>query len=104
MSQLVDLTGFFGDPAALEKACAYVDQRMADAGIGVRFADGKVPQPTADPKVFTLPDAPSPPTSLKLYSNGVRLSSPGDFVLSGNQITYTQAPPVDATQVADYRY
>jgi hypothetical protein len=70
----------------------------------LNFADDEVPQPTADPKVFTLQNAPNPASSLKLYLGGLRQSAAGDFTLSGKQITYTQAPEAGLPHVADYRY
>lgn len=50
--------------------------------------NGIIPQPTDDPRVFTLPDAPNPPESLMLFLNGI-LQQPGaGFQLSGGVITY----------------
>jgi hypothetical protein len=50
--------------------------------------NGIIPQPTADPRVFTLPSAPDPPESLQLFRNGVLQEQGEDFDLAGPQITY----------------
>ena len=71
-------------------------------GTGSQTVDNEVPQATVDPKVFTLVNVPNPPTSLKVYVDGMRLRYPDDFSLSGNEITFVQVPV--GNQVADYRY
>jgi hypothetical protein len=79
----------------------------AGTGAAPNFADWITPTGTFDGtnKVFTLPQAPNPPASLRLY-RGRQVLKPGgvDFTLSGATITYTIAPPPTATHLAFYRY
>lgn len=79
----------------------------AGSGTEPNFADWITPTGTLNGtnKVFTLPQAPNPVASLRLY-RGWQVLKPGgvDFTLSGNTITYTIAPPPTATHLAFYRY
>ena len=79
----------------------------AESGTEPNFADWITPTGTLNGtnKVFTLPQAPNPPASLRLY-RGWQVLKPGgvDFTLSGATITYTIAPPPTATHLAFYRY
>jgi hypothetical protein len=79
----------------------------AGTGVAPNFADWITPTGTFDGtnKVFTLPQAPNPVASLRLY-RGWQVLKPGgvDFTLSGATITYTIAPPPTATHLAFYRY
>jgi len=79
----------------------------AGTGAAPNFADWITPAGTFDGtnKVFTLPQAPNPATSLRLY-RGWQVLKPGgvDFTLSGATITYVIAPPPTATHLAFYRY
>jgi hypothetical protein len=53
---------------------------------------GITPQPTDDPRVFTLPSAPDPPESLQLFRNGI-LQHPGlEFELTGERINFPAGP------------
>lgn len=90
---MVDLSGFFGDAAAVSKACAYIDERMANAGIGVRFADGELPGGVIDGlnATFTLENPPNPASSLLLFKNGMKMRAGEDFVLSGSTFVYVPA-------------
>jgi hypothetical protein len=74
-------------------------------GGSVNFADDIVPAGAIDGvnTVYTLPNAPNPPTSLKLF-NGERLSPGVDFTLVGNTITFVLAPSPGANLIADYRF
>ncbi len=89
-------------------AAAWIASGISEAYVAssanCQFADSEVPQATANPLVFTLASTPNPPGSLKLHMRGLQLNASDDFVLSGNQITYAQAPEAGATQTADYRY
>jgi hypothetical protein len=79
----------------------------AGTGVAPNFADWITPTGTFDGtnKVFTLPQAPNPAASLRLYRGYQLLKSGGvDFALSGATITYTIAPPPTATHIAFYRY
>ena len=79
----------------------------AGSGTEPNFADWITPTGALNGtnKVFTLPQAPSPAASLRLY-RGWQVLKPGgvDFTLSGATITYTIAPPPTATHLAFYRY
>jgi hypothetical protein len=79
----------------------------AGSGTEPNFADWITPAGTLNGinKVFTLPQAPNPAASLRLY-RGWQVLKPGgvDFTLSGATITYTIAPPPTATHLAFYRY
>jgi hypothetical protein len=79
----------------------------AGSGTEPNFADWITPTGTLNGinKVFTLPQAPNPGASLRLY-RGWQVLNPGgiDFTLSGATITYTIAPPPTATHLAFYRY
>jgi hypothetical protein len=79
----------------------------AGSGTEPNFADWITPTGTLNGinKVFTLPQAPNPGASLRLY-RGRQVLKPGgvDFTLSGATITYTIAPPPTATHLAFYRY
>ncbi len=79
----------------------------AGTGTEPNFADWITPTGTLNGtnKVFTLPQAPNPAASLRLY-RGWQVLKPGgvDFTLSGATITYTIAPPPTATHLAFYRF
>ena len=69
------------------------------------FAVAQAPIGVCINNVFTLPQAPSPAASLRLYRGWQVLKAGGvDFTLSGATITYTIAPPPTATHLAFYRY
>jgi hypothetical protein len=79
----------------------------AGSGTSPNFADWITPTGTLNGtnKVFTLPQAPNPAASLRLYRGWQVLKAGGvDFTLSGATITYTIAPPPTATHLAFYRY
>jgi uncharacterized protein YoxC len=57
--------------------------------------------------VFTLASAPNPVTSLRLYKNGLLLSQPGDYTVSGTTITFASTattPQTGDTLVVSYRH
>lgn len=73
------------------------------------FADGIVPSGAINGrnKIFTLPNAPSPASSLTLFltgTNGKFLVSGTDYTLSKNTITLKVAPVSGQGLVANYRY
>ena len=56
-------------------------------------------------QVFTLPNAPNPPASLKLWYNGTLQDQGVDYTLVGSTITYTFIFPVATdVQLASFRY
>jgi len=83
-------------------ACDGALKTVEQSGGGGSSADGEIPQGTENPLVFTLQNAPSPASSLKLYVGGLRQMPINDFTLSNNQIAFIQAP-IGNIQ-ADYRY
>jgi hypothetical protein len=95
-------TGPWSD--ADQAICETIDQMQQQNTALIRFIDGEVPQATANPLVFTLANSPSPESSLKVFVAGLRqkIGVSDDCTLSGNQITFTQAPA--GNLAADYRY
>lgn len=78
---------------------------ISTGGAAPNFADGIVPAGTLDGTnaAFTLPNAPAPALSLKLFVNGV-LQRAVDFALATATITFTTPPrPNDAIR-AWFRY
>lgn len=74
----------------------------------VQFADEVVPGGVIDGTnaVFTLPQAPSPISSLMLFVNNARVSRGVAFNLEGATITYVQGyiPHAGDTHICSYRY
>lgn len=71
------------------------------------FADAEVPAASAaSSDVFTLANAPTPPISLHLSLNGIRLTAGQDYTLAANTITMDAAitPGTTDVFVADYRF
>ena len=73
---------------------------------GTNFSEGITPAGTIDGanKNFTLPQAPIPTSSLKLYLGWMVMKQGVDYTLSGNAIVYATAPPAGSTHQAFYRY
>lgn len=80
----------------------------AGSGSAVNFADDITPTGVIDGTnaTFTLPSAPNPAGSLKLYLNSLYMTEGAglDYTLSGTTITYTIPPPVDSVHSAFYRF
>ena len=73
----------------------------------LRFADNIVPSGAINSsnQVYTLPQVPSPTTSLSCAGNGVRFQTPGDYTLSLNTITTVGTFQTgDTGLVCNYRY
>lgn len=74
---------------------------------GVLFVDSEVPTGTIDAVnlVFVLSRVPSPPESLAVYRNGLRLKANVDYTLSGASILFQPglAPQVGDLLQASYR-
>lgn len=70
------------------------------------FVDGEVPSGDLDgvDTTYTLVNAPSPATSLKVYVNGIRQKLTEDYTLSGSTITFVVPPESGDLLLADYRY
>jgi hypothetical protein len=77
-------------------------------GTGGAFADAEVPAGTINGSntVFALTRAPSPPASLELYRNGLRMRENVDYQLTGSTITFFvgSTPQAGDLLVASYRY
>jgi len=77
-------------------------------GIFTNFSDGEVPTGAVNGAntVFTLAFPPSPPASLELFLNGLRMRSGADYQLSGNTVTFFVAstPQTGDLLLAAYRY
>lgn len=72
----------------------------------VNFTENEVPSGTINGSnvTFTVANAPSPATSLKVYLNSLRQVPTTDYTLSGVTITFVQAPLTGSTLLVDYRY
>lgn len=72
----------------------------------VRPVENEIPSGTINGSntTFTLANAPSPASSLRLYQNGLRLLPTTHYTLSTNTITIVGAPASGDNLVADYRY
>ena len=88
--------------------CVMVDGSSGPCGGGApQFVDGEVPGGTLDGvnATFTLANAPSPPTSLALFRNGV-VQQPGvDYTLTGSTVQFLAGatPQPGDTLTAWYR-
>lgn len=77
--------------------CVHVDGTSGpcggDSGSGVLFVDSEVPGGTVDGvnAAFTLAAAPTPPTSLSLFRNGLLLRQSVDYNLSGTTVNILAA-------------
>ena len=78
----------------------------AGTGSAPNFADYVTPSGVINGTntVFTLPQAPNPSASIRLYLGPLLMKSGVDYTLSGATITYTTAPPLGSTHVSFYRY
>jgi uncharacterized protein YoxC len=82
--------------------------RVAGTGPAATLVDSEVPGGTINGTnlAFTLVNAPNPVAGLKLYKNGLLMSQPGDYSVSGSTITFVSAavPVTGDTLVASYRH
>jgi len=83
---VIDLNGYF----LPVETCITDDPGVAETGAAA----------------FTLSFIPNPPTSLKVYVNGVRHKAGIDYALSGNLVTFAvaSAPQVGDNLIFDYCY
>jgi len=83
-------------------------EQGSSGGIGSNLAMNISPVGTIDGsnRVFTLPNTPSPVSSLMLFLNGQLLSAglDGDFTLQGAMLTLAEAPVIDDVILALYSY
>jgi hypothetical protein len=72
----------------------------------VQFSDDETPAGAVDGvnKIFTWANAPSPPSSLMVFLNGVKQSLGGDYTQAGAATTMNTAPPVGSVITGSYRY
>lgn len=89
--------------------CVRVDGTSGPCGAGaaVAFVDMETPNGVVNGVnlVFTLSQAPNPPSSLHLYRNGVLQKAGVDYVLSGNSVAFlsVSVPQTGDTLTASYR-
>lgn len=55
-------------------------------------------------KIFNLAHTPSPPASVAIYQNGLRLQAIRDYVVSGITVIMVIPPPVGSVLQADYTW
>lgn len=83
-------------------------EQGSSGGIGSSLAMNVSPSGAIDGsnRIFTLPSAPSPASSLMLFLNGQLLSSghDKDFTLQGATLTLAEAPAIDDVILALYSY
>ena len=92
--------------------CIHVDGSSGPCGspgsTGSNFADNETPRGDVNGvnQTFLLQTSPTPPTSLHLYANGLRMNVGSDYVLAGNRISFLglYIPGSGDTILADYRY
>jgi hypothetical protein len=92
--------------------CVMVDGNSGPCGGGggilPLFSDNETPSGIINGLtiVFTLLAAPSPPTSLNVYLNGLRMDPGVDYTISGSTITFVPAstPQPGDVLLASYRY
>lgn len=100
--------GIFYFKSQGEDASGWQASSGGGGGGGPNFGDDIVPAGAIDGvnTVYTLPNAPNPAGSLKLFKNGVRQTAGAgaDYTLSGSSITYASALNPGDTHIADYRY
>ncbi len=111
---VINSSGQIDGAAGNLQDCVHVDGSSGPCGGGggggvfTNFSDGEVPTGIVDGSntVFTLAFPPSPPASLELYLNGLRMRSGADYQLSGNTITFFVAstPQAGDLLLANYRY
>jgi hypothetical protein len=100
-----DLEGAVGQPTDCVRANGTVGP--CDVSTPPTFVDNEVPAGQIDGSntTFTLADAPTPPSSLQIFRNGV-FQKPGlDYSLSGNVVNFTTiaVPQVGDVLLASYR-
>jgi len=91
--------------------CVRVDGTAGPCDISVSagpgFVDGEIPAGQIDGfnAVFTLANAPTPPSSLTLFRNGVLQKEGLDYTLSGSQISFAavSVPQPDDILTGSYR-
>jgi hypothetical protein len=110
----VDSSGFLESVPGPLSNCVTVGGSTVPCGTGspgpagINFADSEVPAGVVNGTnvTFTLVQVPNPTGSLQLFRNGIRLSPPGDYVLTPGtgKIMLVLPPGVGDAMVADYRY
>jgi hypothetical protein len=90
-SAVIDGTGALDGAIGNLSDCVHVDGTAGPCGSGsASFVDGETPGGTLNGSnaVFSLVNAPNPGSSLALYRNGLLLRQGGDYLLSGDAITF----------------
>lgn len=80
--------------------------RYGSGGTNVNFSDAEIPSGTVNGTNahFVLNASPSPPLSLILTLNGQVLEASSDYVLTGQNITFTVPPSTGDSLEAWYRF
>ena len=108
INQAAQIDGAAGTPSDCLRVDGSSGPCGAGGGVGVAFADSEPPTGPINGtnNIFMLNFTPSPPSSLDLYRNGVRLTSGSDYLLSIKTITFFQAslPNTGDLLAASYRY
>jgi hypothetical protein len=107
----IDNAGLIDAAAGAPNGCVFVDGSSGPCatatGSTINFSDGEIPVGILNGvnQTFTILNVPYPSSSFHPYLNGVRLSPPGDFTMTGTTITFTGTVPQSGdTLVVDYRY
>ena|SRR3990167_905590 len=96
-----------GRPRCVIDRLRVASEFTPDSGLGLLFVENEIPTGTINgaQRVFTLANAPNPTTSLKVYSDGVRIDT-SQFTISSTTLTFI-AGSVNIPQgslLVDYRY
>lgn len=110
-SAVIDATGAIDAASGNLTDCLHVDGTSAPCSSGTTsapmFVDAEVPAGTIDGSnaAFTLANAPTPPSSLMLFRNGLLLTQGGDYTLSSNALTFQTGavPQPSDILLASYR-
>jgi hypothetical protein len=108
----IDATGAMAAVTGDPTDCVLVDGESSPCSssspVPVNIVDGEVPMGVVNGvnASFNLANVPSPPASVHVYRNGLRLALGNDYTLSGGTLSFIglQIPISGDTVVADYRY
>ena len=106
---IINAAGILEGAAGNLEDCVRVDGSASpcvpfDIPPQIHFEDGETLYLTGGNQI-QLSRAPDPPSSLKVFRNGIRLASSVDFVLVGSLVVFiNSAPTSDDQLIAEYRY
>jgi hypothetical protein len=109
---VIDSLGNLGAAAGNPGDCVRVDGTAgacgSAGGVNFSFMDGEIPSGVIDGTctTFHVLHAPTPPSSLAVYRNGIRLSAGVDYTLAGDTINFftVAVPTAGDILTASYRY